>query len=94
MVKTKPIIRGQTLSVKLSYTNNGEPIDLGQCVVSYDILHYPALEPYLEGVKVEGNVLLVGSEVTKQLEGSYVVRVYIDDNGFIDIKDMALSVTK
>lgn len=96
IIKKVEIVRGETISMKLLYREQvtGELIPIERCEVEYEILNYPSLESVKSKEIIDGDILLISHEVTALMEGRYIVRVYINDNGFRQIDDVSLNITK
>ena len=85
--------KGNTISIDMSYeTDNGDIIDLNDCVVTFSLLEMKTEEYILSDILVNGSTLLIESEVSQNLDDRYLIRVHIDNNGYIDNYNIALLV--
>ena len=84
---------GNTISIAMSYeTDSGDIIDLNDCVVTYSLFDMKSEEYVLSDIPINNSTLIIESEESKKLNDRYLIKVKIDNNGYIDNYNIALLV--
>jgi hypothetical protein len=95
MIFEKAIIKGDTLSVQVNYTNKiGEVIDLKECKVFYTLLN-PFTKEIIsptEQVQLEGDTFYIPSSKTQDLRDVVSVRIKVINNLFVTQKDINIKI--
>jgi len=95
MIFEKAIIKGDTLSVQVNYTNKiGEVIDLKECKVFYTLLNpfeKSTISP-IEEVELDGNTFYIPSSKTQDLRDVVTVRIKVINNLFVTQKDINIKI--